>query len=106
MPTNPQQEEVMTHTPTPWHRNVSPAYKYPIYADKNGNPDGKDWIHIAAVLQSNSNAEMDLDFIIQAVNAYKRDQEALRAAYDELKYGGNHEAINLVEQAIAKAEGK
>jgi hypothetical protein len=98
------------HTPTPWHRNVSPAAKYPIYADRNGDPDGKDWIHIAAVLHGNPNAEADLDFIIKAVNAY---DELISLAHDyrnllrELPPEKcTEKLLDKVTEAIAKAEGR
>lgn len=98
-----------THTPTPWHRNVSPAHKYPIYADKNGNPEGRDWIHIAAVLPGNPNEEADLDFIVRAVNSH---EELLAAAKNAVSYieGDKKQwpdEIDLqLRKAIAKAEGK
>jgi hypothetical protein len=108
-----QETSAASHTPTPWHRNVSPAWKYPIYADKSGNPNGKDWIHIAAVLSGNPNAEADLDFIVRAVNAHEALLRELKSALfyihtyggdvtKNFECGGNIEQIN---KAIALAEG-
>jgi len=100
----------LQHTPTPWHRNVSPAYKYPIFADKNGDAKGRDWIHIAAVLSGNPNQEADLDFIIRAVNSHEALLEALKAAKNLLDEqaidDGHHAEYTMIEQAVAKAEGK
>ena len=59
----------MHHTPEPWNRNVSPAWTYPIYASASGDESKRDWIHIAAVLPKNPNAEADLDRIVACVNA-------------------------------------
>jgi len=75
-----KQWPVVEATPRPWHRNVSPAWKYPIYADRDGDPNGRNWIHIAAVLAGNPNAEADLDLIIHAVNSFDRRDIALRQA--------------------------
>lgn len=99
------------HTPTPWHRNVSPAYKYPIYADKNGDPNGRDWIHIAAVLSGNPNAEADLDFIVRAVNSHGALLRAAVYALNELQHPHpNPEnkalTINELKEVIKQAEGK
>ncbi len=112
----------VSHTPTPWHRNVSPAYKYPIYADANGNPNGKDWIHIAAVLSGNPNAEADLDFIIRAVNEYdslKRKADSHEALIKIMEKFTRHIFSNgagilgdivrfkrEMRSAISQAEGK
>jgi hypothetical protein len=103
------------HTPTPWHRNVSPAWKYPIYADKNGNPDGRDWIHIAAVLQGNPNAEADLDFIVRAVNAYAKVEKVIstvarKNGEDATEYFLNavnsHEALLEAAKELLAHEGE
>lgn len=92
-----------THTPGPWHRNVSPAWKYPIYADKNGDPNGKDWIHIAAVLPGNPNAEADLNLIAAAPELLEMCKLALaRLPQDDF---GNHARKQIME-TIAKAEGR
>jgi hypothetical protein len=93
------------HTPGPWHRNVSPAWKYPIYADKNGIPEGKDWIHIAAVLPGNPNGEADLNLITAAPELL----EALKLAVTALKRIRNYAQIDdsgleEMAKAIAKAE--
>ena len=105
---------ISEHTPTPWHRNVSPAWKYPIYADRDGSPNGKNWIHVAAVLPSNPNAEADLDFIVRAVNAYERDQEIKKELLDVAKWALKElldseskdlPGIQNLRQAIAHASG-
>ncbi len=94
------------HTPTPWHRNVSPAWKYPIYADKNGDQNGRDWIHIGAVLSGNPNAEADLDFIVCAVNAHDELLKMVKMAKDLCDKEGYPNFAKDLEKVIAKAEGK
>lgn len=114
---NKQPTSKASHTPTPWHRNVSPAWKYPIYADKNGDPNGKDWIHIGAVLADNPNAEADLDFIVRAVNSHEDTLQQMRYAVGRLRKAWSYpnsqadsmrvgllDAMTLLEQAITKAE--
>lgn len=100
------------HTPTPWHRNISPAWKYPIYADRTGNDTNKNWIHIAAVLPGNPNNEADLDFIVRAVNAHDPMKHALEVVLKTM-YANPNENMDMitkcsttVKQAIARAEGK
>lgn len=97
------------HTPTPWHRNVSPAWRYPIYADRDGDPDGRDWIHVAAVLEKNPNAEADLNFIIRAVNNFDALVEALNDARESLSRLPDADGayrvtvIKQIDKALARA---
>lgn len=101
------------HTPTPWYRNVSPGWKYPIYADANGNPEGRDWIHIAVVLSGNPNNEADLEFIVRAVNSHEALLRELKSALHYIHaYGGdvttNFECggnIEQISEVISRAEG-
>ena len=56
-----------SHTPTPWHRNIKPATKYPvIFAGRN--------THIAAISVksglSDEEIEANLEFLIRAVNSH------------------------------------
>jgi hypothetical protein len=99
------------HTPTPWHRNVSPAYKYPIYADKNGDPNGRDWIHIAAVLSGNPNQEADLDFIVRAVNGHEALLRLVKRHREWIKRQGaltaeDRDWARIADRIIEQAEGK
>lgn len=77
------------YTPTPWHRNVSPAWKYPIYAGDKG-----DWTYVGSVTapgNRNRNltdeaCEGNLNLIIASVNSYSRHcgPNAIQCAEDDL----------------------
>lgn len=64
------------HTPTPWHRNISPASKYPvIFSGRNK--------HVAQVVTrglSEDEIEANCRFIVEAVN----NHEALKARVEEI----------------------
>lgn len=103
-PLNELPDDNLRHTPTPWHRNVSPAWKYPIYASATGNDEAKDWIHIAAVLPGNPNNEADLDFILRAVNSH---EELVGLLKDCLSTWGEEMKVPFrvaIKEAITKAE--
>ena len=100
----------MHHTPEPWNRNVSPAWKYPIYASASGDESKRDWIHIAAVLPKNPNAEADLDRIVACVNAcagIAEPDKAIPAMLDILRAIdlGNGMFTRAMLESVRKALG-
>jgi len=78
------------YTPTPWHRNVSPAWKYPIYAEIGhrdhayvGSVVGADRSHPST---TDEQVEGNLDLIVASVNSYAKHcgPNAIQCAEDDL----------------------
>jgi len=90
MTDTPKVEQQSTpYTPTPWHRNVSPAWKYPIYAEVGG-----DWAYVGSVMGAyhsrgkvtDAQVEGNLNLIVSSVNSYAKHcgPSAIQCAEDDL----------------------
>jgi len=69
----------MTHTPTPWHRNIPPAKKYPvIFSGRNTHV-----LVLDTVGKSTEEIEANCNFILRAVNTH----DVLVAALEQAQHG-------------------
>ena len=99
----------VSHTPTPWTLNGNAITSW---VSKDG-----DHICFAEMskLSKAQNWAQDAAFIVRAVNSHDELLKAMRKAVKRLRDGDgsdsffpeqDSEAIEIIEQAIAKAEGK
>lgn len=101
-------ETKAAHTPTPWHRNIPPAVRYPvIFAGRN--------THVAQVIGKSlpyAVVEANLDFVIQAVNNHDALVSALHEARLQLQYlneryqtGTTTTILTRIEAILSAVEG-
>ena len=97
------------YTPGPWARNVSPAWKYPIYEEKNHNK-------IAYIIKDVGIPETEQEANLNLIAAAPELLEALEllinmevkghALIDRMQFSDKGRAISdKVRAAIAKARG-
>lgn len=91
-PTENSSTKQAQHTPTPWHRNIPPAYKYPtIFAGRN--------THVARVVcesdTTEAEQEANADFIVRAVNSHAALVDALEYVRATLMACGNGNGVTI-----------
>ena len=99
------------HTPGPWARNISPAWKYPIYDEKNHNK-------IAYIIKdagiSETEQEANLNLIVAAPELLEALDDLLEWADSQCGRSGNDECYGCYNDgelcsaraAILKARGR
>jgi len=88
------------HTATPW--------KLHFYDDEKelsiGIQGEKYFCEVARIPNYTSTDEANAEFIVRACNCHDGLLGACESALMELKYGAGHEAIDKLQDAIAKAK--